>query len=133
VDLHLGVAFADADVQAAWLFGSRATGRARPDSDADVAVLRERALGLYEREQLAQRLAAVLGVPDVDVVDAGRAPLEIQGRVVQEGRLLYEADPARRVAFEVLTRSRYFDYLPTLRAHTRRWLAEVAREGLPRG
>lgn len=119
-----------ARVVAAYLFGSRVTGRPRPDSDLDVAVLAGREVGLLEREVLADRLARALGVPDVDLLVLEEAPLELQGRVVQEGELVFSADEPKRVAFEVLTRSRYFDYLPTLRAHTRRYLRQVAERGV---
>jgi hypothetical protein len=50
--------------------------------------------------------------------------------VLQEGRLLYSADEPGRVAFEVRTRSEYFDFLPTQRAHRDRFLRRVAAEGL---
>lgn len=117
----------------AYLFGSRATGEERRGSDADIAVMPARELTLLEQGQLADRLAAALGVEDVDLVLLDRASLELRGRVVQEGRLIFSADEPRRVAFEVRTRSEYFDYLPTLRAQTRRYLRQVASGGLPDG
>ena len=42
-----------AGVKVAYLFGSRAAGSERPDSDADVAVLLDGELGLLDRERLA--------------------------------------------------------------------------------
>jgi predicted nucleotidyltransferase len=122
--------FRNAGVVVAYLFGSRARGGARESSDADVAVLLEGRRGLLEQEALADQLGRAMGVPDVDLIVLDEAPLEMRGRVVQEGRVLFSADEARRVAFEVLTRSQYFDFLPTLEAHTRRYLQQVAREGL---
>jgi predicted nucleotidyltransferase len=119
-----------AGVVVAYLFGSRAVGRNRNTSDADVAVLVDGERGLLEQEALADRLARAMGVPDVDIIVLDEAPLELRGRIVQEGRVLFSADEARRVAFEVLTRSQYFDFLPTLEAHTRRYLRQVGREGL---
>lgn len=115
---------------AAYVFGSRATGTHRGTSDLDVAVLVDRALGLLERERLVARLADALGVPDVDLVILDEAPLELRGRVVQEGRLIFRDDDARRVDFEVRTRSEYFDFLPVLEAHTRRYIRQVAERGL---
>lgn len=119
-----------AEVQAAYLFGSRAQGTARASSDVDVAVLAGRHVGLLEEQDLAARLADRLGVDDVDVVVLDRAELSLRGAVVQEGRLVYAGDEPARVAFEVRTRSEYFDYLPTLEAHRRRFLQQVAEEGL---
>ena len=48
----------------------------------------------------------------VDLVDLDRAPLRLKGRIVQEGQLLSSADKPARVAFEVRTRSEYFDFRP---------------------
>ncbi|MDQ3709635.1 MAG: nucleotidyltransferase domain-containing protein [Actinomycetota bacterium] len=122
--------FDQSGIAAAWLFGSRAAGTHTEDSDADVAVLAGRELGLLQQQRLADRLASVLGVGEVDLVVLDGATLELRGRVVQEGRLLFSADESQRVAFEVRTRSEYFDYIPTLRAHTQRFLRQVAERGL---
>lgn len=122
--------FRESAVVVAYLFGSQARGEAREGSDVDVAVLLDGQQGLLEQELVADRLARALGVADVDLIVLDEAPLEMRGRVVQEGRVLFSADEARRVGFEVLTRSQYFDFLPTLEAHTRRYLRQVAREGL---
>ena len=121
---------AQADVEFAYLFGSRAKGTHGETSDLDIAVMAGREMGLYERAGLANQLAEVLGVPDIDLIllDAVRLPL--RGRVVQEGRLIYECDKARRVAFEVRTRSVYFDFLPTYLTHVDRYIHQVAERGL---
>ncbi|MGA2929027.1 MAG: nucleotidyltransferase domain-containing protein [Solirubrobacteraceae bacterium] len=121
---------ADAGVQFAYLFGSRATATARPTSDADVAIMPSGELTLLGRERLAAAIADKMHVPDVDLVLLDRAPLELRGRVVQEGRLLYSADEPARVAFEVRTRAEYFDFLPTLRALQRSYIAHIASHGL---
>ncbi len=92
---------AEAGVQFAYLFGSRATGRHRPASDADIAIMPGQPLDLLVEAALADRLAQAMEVPAVDLVDLLRAPLVLRGRVLQEGRLLYSADEPGRVAFEV--------------------------------
>lgn len=119
-----------AGVQFAYLFGSRATGRHRPTSDADIAIMPGRSLSLLDEAGLADQLAQALQVPAVDLVDLRRAPLRVRGRILAEGRLLYSADEPGRVAFEVRTRSEYFDFLPTQRVHRDRFLRRVAAEGL---
>lgn len=123
-------ALEEAGARFAYLFGSRATGEKRRGSDADVAVMPAGELSLLELGRLADKLAGALGVPDVDLVLLDRASLELRGRVVQAGHLIFSVDEPRRVAFEVRTRSEYFDYLPTLQAHTRRYLRQVAERGL---
>jgi predicted nucleotidyltransferase len=117
-------------VRFAYLFGSRATGRHRPNSDADVAIMPGGPLDLLAEAALADQLAQALRVPTVDLVDLQRAPLRVRGRVLAEGRLLYSADEPGRVAFEVRTRSEYFDFLPTQRAHRDEFLHRVATKGL---
>lgn len=123
-------ALAQAGVRFAYLFGSRVTGAATERSDADVAVMPSAALGLRERTCLATELASAVGVADIDLVVLDRAPLELRGRVVQEGRLIYSVDEPARVSFEVQTRSAYLDYLPTLRSLQRAYIAHVAENGL---
>ena len=120
----------DEGILFAYLFGSRASGTAHARSDADIAVMPSRPLGLLERERLVLGLVRALGVPDVDLVALDRAALELRGRVVQEGRPIYSADEPARVAFEVRTRSEYFDFVPTLRTLERSYLARVAERGL---
>lgn len=119
-----------AGVRFAYLFGSRRSGNARADSDADVAIMPGRELGLLEREALSARLATALGVPDVDLVLLDRAMLELRGKVVQDGNLVYSVDEPGRVAFEVRTLSQYLDYLPTFRVLQRSYLAHVAEHGI---
>ncbi len=128
--LALALAFARAGVTTAYLFGSRARGDHRETSDADVAILADHRLGLLARERLANELASALGVPDVDVIVLDVVRLALRGRVLQEGQLLYSADEPRRVEFEVRTRSEYFDFLPTLKAHADAYLRHVAAGGL---
>jgi uncharacterized protein len=121
-------ALREAGVRAAYVFGSRAVATEREASDLDVAVLLGRRVGLLEEQHLAAELEAIVGLP-VDVVVLDEAVLELRGRVVQEGELVFSADEPARVAFEVRTRSEYLDFLPTLREHTRRYLEHAARQG----
>lgn len=103
-------------IAAAWLFGSHASGRARADSDVDVAVLLAQepprtidGLGLDIAGELEERLERV-----VDLVVVNRAPVELVHFILRGGVLVYETDPDRRVAFEVRARAEYFDLKPIL-------------------
>ncbi len=129
-DRSVEAILSDAGVRFAYLFGSRASGRAQDGSDADIAMMPSRPLGLLERERLALGLTRALGVPDVDLIFLDRASLELRGRVIQEGTPIYSGDDPARVNFEVRTRSEYFDFVPTLRALERSYLARVAERGL---
>lgn len=117
------------DVAVAYLFGSRADGTANERSDHDVAVLFAGEPTLTDVTALQADLVGVLGTP-VDLVELDRATLELQAKVVQDGELLLSLDEPRRVAFETLIRSRWFDYRPTLEALTRAYLRRVASSGL---
>lgn len=106
------------EIAAAWLFGSEARGEARPDSDLDIGlVFRERGATALDHDRdlltIAARLEALVPGRPIDLV-----VLEPQGpifchRVLSHGRLVYDADPDRRVDFESDTYVRYFDFRPT--------------------
>jgi len=107
------------NVAAAYLFGSRARGMARKDSDVDIAVLYTQnpprsleGLGL----DLSDRLQEELGLP-VQVVILNRAPVDLVHRVLRDGILLMNRDPSHRVRFEVRARNEYFDLLPYLQRY----------------
>jgi uncharacterized protein len=112
------------EIAAAWVFGSLARGTARSDSDLDVGVLyraRGKTVADVYRDlaSIAARLEGLVASRKVDVV-----LLESQGpifchAVLREGRLVYDADPERRVDFESDTYVRYFDFLPTYEIATR--------------
>lgn len=112
---------ADEGVAAVYLFGSRARGTARPDSDVDLGVLYRAKpsptlLGQPFAEQV--ELSAAIGKP-VDVVVMNTAPADLVHRVLRDGHLLLEADRSTRIAFEVKSRNEYFDLLPILQRYRR--------------
>jgi predicted nucleotidyltransferase len=126
---------AEEGVAAVWLFGSRAGGRPRTDSDTDVAVLLAEhvaAPGLVARGRLADVLATALGRADVDLVVLDHAPLALRARVITAGVLLVAIDDVWRVRFTVDTLSRWGDVRETVRRQDRSYLNRVAREGLVR-
>ncbi len=121
---------ADATVAAAYLFGSRARGDARPGSDVDIAVI----LGaeLPPRERWRRRLALLeaaaseLGSDAIDLVLLEEAPAPLAHRVVRDGRLLVDSDPRRRVAVVEDVFRRYLDEAPLRRALDEALRARIA-------
>lgn len=103
------------DIAAVYLFGSRASGAARTDSDVDIGVLftMPPARTLEGRFSLEGDLEQQLGRP-VDLVVLNDAPVDLRIRVLREGRLLVDRDRAARIAFEVRTRNEAFDLEPLL-------------------
>ena len=111
------------EIEAAYLFGSVATGRARPDSDIDVAVLLDGTIRpsrmLRYRLQLMADLGAALHRRDVDVVVLNEAPPLLAHRVLSRGTLVFERSRAARVRFQVRTAARYLDLIPMFETHIR--------------
>jgi len=102
-----------------YLHGSRATNMAQPTSDIDIAAY----FGGHPPQAFE-----VLPPAGVDLLVLNGAPLELAGRVALRGKLLFETDPAARVAWEATTRKIYLDELPRInRAHKE--FAEAVRRG----
>jgi predicted nucleotidyltransferase len=124
-------------VEIAYLHGSVARGCPLPTSDVDVAVLLTVLPPPYDRLRLEFDIQAALadacGLSNLDVRAINGAPVMVQGNIVQEGVLLYTRDKDRRVAFEVLTRKKFFDYRPTAERMEQAFLDYVRRKGLSRG
>jgi len=124
-------------VDAAYIHGSMARGTPLPDSDVDVALLWRTLPAPYQRLQLELEIQAALedasGLARLDVRSLNDAPLNVQGSILTEGILLYCADHDRRVAFEVSTRKRYFDFQPLAARLRRRILARIRERGLRYG
>jgi predicted nucleotidyltransferase len=124
---------AAAGVDFALLFGSRASGAARPDSDWDLAVHCAEALDADARAELRDRLVAALEPAlSVDVVllnDA--APLLAQRAL--EGRMLVMRDRKAYVRFFVRTLALAGDeaYYRDLHARARERRLEEGRFGRP--
>jgi len=97
-----------------WLFGSAATGAARPDSDLDLAVLVRSRPDLHDLLAARADLTALLG-REVDLVDLEQASPILAMQVLRHGSVLYEAAPNHRVLFAAALVSRYED-LRRLRA-----------------
>ena len=112
------------EIQAAYVFGSAATGRMRANSDVDVAVLVNesrvgRAGSLSYRLKLMADLGAALHRSDVEVVILNEAPPLLAHRALSRGRLVFERSPSARVRFQVRTAARYMDLVPMYETHIR--------------
>lgn len=99
----------------AYLFGSQATGQARPDSDIDIAVLLESGWqpGQYldARLRLMNELASLID-KKVDVVILNQASPLLKHHVLLQKQLLFERDLSQRVEFEVTAGKIYADLKP---------------------
>lgn len=106
------------EVDEAYLFGSRATGRAQSHSDIDIAVHVDHGkLGRPEygyAAELTAHLMSALGSNDIDVVILNGAPPVLYHRVLRDGRRVLSRDPRATAAREGYALSRYCDYVPQL-------------------
>ena len=99
----LGEVFGKHSVLLAYLFGSRARGTFRVDSDYDIAVLFEdEDAGILEEAELALDLARKLGVPSsmVNIVSLKSLDNPVIARVLWEGVPIYQKSAEHRKAWE---------------------------------
>lgn len=90
-DALRGVLAGFPEVCMAVLFGSMASGRARADSDVDIAVAAKRPLSVVQKIALTQALAEKTG-RSIDLIDLKTAPEPLLGQIVQHGRRLMGND-----------------------------------------
>src|SRR5688572_22213502 len=112
---------ASPEIVAVYLFGSAGRGEDSAKSDLDLGVLfagePPRTL-VSAASRFRDDCEAALRRP-VDVTVLNAASADLVHRVLRDGKLLLERDPAARVRFEVAKRAEYFDLAP-LRALYRR-------------
>jgi hypothetical protein len=117
---HLPIILQNHPVLLAYIYGSVAAGCPTPLSDVDIALVfaPDCKLDSYQRFILELEIGAEIekhcGIRSPDVRSIDNAPLSVQGQVVTEGQLLFSKDENFRVAYEVHTRKRYFDFQPVL-------------------
>lgn len=105
-------------IDAAYLFGSAATGKMRPVSDLDVAILLDNSsLDGFPLLSFLSSLERSCGFR-ADVVVLSRAGEVLKYEVRRSGRLIFERDSRRRKQFEISGRKTYEDFLYLHRRHT---------------
>lgn len=101
-------------ILALYVFGSRARGLARVDSDLDLAVLTERPIEPLQLFKARQTLEAALG-QDVDLVDLSVASSVLRSEVVNGGVLVYRRDAGQTLDFEARVLGEYAGLLDATR------------------
>jgi predicted nucleotidyltransferase len=94
------------EVSIAYLFGSRARGTERKDSDYDIAVLfQNENVTILDEAKLAKELASALEIPvdKVNVVALNRADARLKARVLKEGIPVYYKSEEEKRRWELET------------------------------
>jgi predicted nucleotidyltransferase len=101
----------EADVLAAYLFGSLARGTAGMLSDIDIGLLLAAGVdGDPVCDRVMERLASDLRTDRIDVVPLRQAPLPLRYRVVSEGVVVLSRSPAALERFFVESVLQYLDF-----------------------
>jgi predicted nucleotidyltransferase len=95
------------DLKGVYLFGSRADGSARPDSDFDFAFLNT-GTRLSDLAVHSLRLALATSLDaDVDLVDLRAASTVLQFQIISKGRRIYSSDDSFCDTFDLFVYSSY--------------------------
>ena len=89
-------------VRLALLFGSRGGGRAREDSDIDLALLCDTPISSADRFALIGDIGAAFGLP-VDLIDLHDAPYPVTGEALGGRRLIGDDETYATLAVRHLT------------------------------
>ena len=100
-------------IQAVYLFGSLASGRGRPDSDLDLAVISGHDLPSSEKLDILARLAQE-GFCNVDLVFLPKDDIVLQYEAVRMNNVVYQRSDFDSAAFYSLVIRRYLDFVPYL-------------------
>lgn len=126
--------FAPYPVDIAYFHGSAALGQSTPLSDIDLAVVVKAEVPANRYLDIELDLALALEksthLKNIDLRIINQAPLEVKGKILENGRLLFSRDEAKRVDFETSTRNRYFDFLPIANYMHHQFFKHTSREGL---
>lgn len=120
-------------VLAAYAHGSRVSGHPLPASDLDVGYYLRgyhhgAVLPIRDEMLLEADLTAAVSV-EVDLRNLGGAPLELRGRVLEEGVRIFSGDEAERVGLERDLLGRYHDYKDVFRQMHEIRLRQFAERG----
>lgn len=126
--------FASQPVEAAYLFGSQASGKANRLSDVDVAVLFQDKLKQKQRNKLRMTMIGdighILARNDTEVVDLKELPLSFNYQAIASKKMLYLRPGGRAGTYEARIIKHYLDIKPALQMIAKRQLEITSQKGL---
>jgi len=106
------------EIALAYLFGSRAQGKAHPASDTDIAVLLDEKNDIRNtldyRLGLLQDVKNALQTENIDLVILNNATPLLRSQVVRYGKVLYSVNAAIPIRFKARAIVEYLDVKPML-------------------
>ena len=114
------------EVQAVYLYGSAATGKLRPGSDLDLAIVPRDGCARHRHQDILADLVRI-GYCRVDLVFLDGSDLVIQYEAIRQNKIIYRTEDFSRGEFYSRVVRLYLDFLPSLdvqrRAYKRRILS----------
>lgn len=117
----------DKNIELLYLFGSVARGSLSKRSDIDVALLLKKS-EFEMKFDYEMRLRDFTKEFRIEVLLLKEAPIELAFSVLEEGLIVFERLRSKRVDFETLTMSKYYDYLPIFNLHRQALLSGLGNE-----
>jgi uncharacterized protein len=116
-------------LELAVLFGSRASGGGRPDSDVDIAIVpKQEDLSLWQEGALSADLEHALGLP-VDLVRLDRASTLLRWEVMRCGVPLHSDPPEAWARLLARVLAEHADFAPAAERAAQAYLRRLAAGG----
>ena len=119
-------------VRLAVLFGSAASGRTRPDSDVDVAILIRWSDPAEPLEPTLSRNLTLAAGAEVDLIRIERASTLLKWQIATKGVLLVQQSPDEFPRFRARAASEYIDYAPALAHYGETFRRRLIEQGRTR-
>ncbi|MFH1652752.1 MAG: helix-turn-helix domain-containing protein [Pseudomonadota bacterium] len=111
-----------------YLFGSAASGKMGTMSDVDFAFLSDDEIHLNIQIEIAHKIAQMIGVEEVDLVDLHDATPLLLFEVIDKGILLFRVSDLTRAEFEFYAISKYLQTV-SLRNQFSKYLRQTVQGG----
>jgi uncharacterized protein len=95
--------------QAAWVFGSAASGRLHAGSDIDIAVMQEQRIGTDQHLALTEQLSSALQ-RDVDLIDFSRSTSVMHQQILTTGQRILCRDAFAVDSYEAFCLTEYLHF-----------------------